>query len=110
MVNWVVRLWALVLLVMMVGPMLLVVLLSFGNNPMIAFPLGGLTLRWYSALFEWPTFQQALRNSLIIAAVVGIVSPIVGTCASLGLARLEARISNVINIALCFPIILPGLV
>ena len=47
---------------------------------------------------------------MTIAAVVGIVSTVVGTSAAIGLSRVPSRWANAVNFALCFPIMLPGLV
>jgi spermidine/putrescine transport system permease protein len=98
------------LVAFMVTPILLVILFSFGNNAMIGFPLGRLTWHWYGDLFAWLPFQSALRNSLTVASIVGFVSTCIGTGAAVGLSRMHRLHAEPIGLALCFPMMLPGLV
>lgn len=98
------------LLAVMVTPIILVILFSFGNNAMIGFPLGRLTWHWYGDLFAWLPFRSALRNSLTVASIVGLVSTCIGTGAAVGLSRMHRLHAEPIGLALCFPMMLPGLV
>lgn len=94
----------------MLAPMLLVVLFGFGRNPLTAFPLGGLTLDWYRALFANGTFWVAAGNSLIVAAAVGLVSTVIGTMAALGLIRMPARTAGLSLLVISLPVMIPALV
>ena len=54
-----VMVWRVILalcLLFMLGPIVLVVLFSFGSNALIGFPMGGLTLDWYGKLSPTPAF------------------------------------------------------
>src|SRR5215813_15534082 len=81
----------LAVVVFMLTPLVLVVVFSFGRNALTSFPMGGLTLDWYRALFANDTFWGAAKNSGIIATAIGFGSTIVGTMAALTLSRLPAR-------------------
>ena len=63
----------------MVTPLLLVVLFSFGESALAAFPLGTLSFKWYEILFARGEFWNSFRHSLQIAVSVGIISTIVFT-------------------------------
>ena len=43
----------------MLGPLVLVVLFSFGSNALIGFPMGDLTLAWYGQLIADEGFRDA---------------------------------------------------
>ena len=94
----------------MVTPLLLVVLFSFGESALAAFPLGTLSFKWYEVLFERDEFWNSFRNSLQIAVSVGIISTIIGTLSAMALSRLRARSATPVIAALSFPIMLPALV
>jgi len=102
--------WSVLLILFILSPIVLVILFSFGNNAMIGFPLGGLTTHWYTDVVKWGPFQSALKNSLTIAAIVGVISTIVGTMAALGLSRMRRDTAGPILLAICLPMMLPGLV
>lgn len=106
----VLRAWAALLIVFMLAPIALVILFSFSSNALINFPLGDITLKWYVELYEWPAFAQALGNSMTIAGTVALISTAIGTMAALALARIPGRYSGGATLALCCPIMFPGLV
>lgn len=102
--------WIGALVGFLVMPIFMVVLFSFGNNAMIAFPLGGLTLKWYGALLDWAAFWGALQNSLTVASGVAVVSTAIGTMAALAMARLRENVATGFGLAMSIPVMLPGLV
>jgi spermidine/putrescine transport system permease protein len=94
----------------MLTPLALVVIFSFGRNALTSFPMGGLTLDWYRALFANESFWGAARNSAIVAAAVGVCSTVIGTMAALTLARLPARLAGMLLLLVGLPIMLPALI
>lgn len=94
----------------MVTPLALVMVFSFGKNELTNFPMGGLSLHWYNALFEQRSFWSAFENSLIVAGSVGVTSTAVGTAAALVLARIPRKAAGFAIMALCCPVMLPPLV
>src|SRR5262249_41779657 len=97
------------ILVFMLGPMVLVVIFSFSANPLISFPVRGLTFDWYRALFHNREFWNALQNSLIVAGAVGAISTFTGTMAAFGLMRLGIRLKGPVLTWLSLPVMLPPL-
>ncbi len=94
----------------LLSPLVLVVLFSFGENAHSSFPMGGVTLGWYDALFSNPNFLPGLKNSAIVTGSVGVVSTLIGTLAALALARLRERTAGVGIMTLALPVMLPPLV
>jgi spermidine/putrescine transport system permease protein len=97
-------------LVFMVGPLVLVVLFSFGSNTLIGFPMGGLTLSWYGKLTGDDAFRDAARVSLIVAGSVAVLSTIAGTLAAFALSRTQPKWGRPILAAVSVPVLLPPLV
>ena len=94
----------------LLSPLLLVVLFSFTDRGISAFPIEGLSIQWWVAMIEHRQFASALTNSLVISGAVALISAAVGTMAAIGLARLPPRQANIGIAALCLPLMLPPLV
>jgi spermidine/putrescine transport system permease protein len=97
-------------LLFMVGPLVLVVLFSFGSNTLIGFPMGGLTFSWYGKLMADEGFRDAARISLVVAGSVAVLSTATGTLAALALGRTEPKWARPILATVSLPVLLPPLV
>jgi spermidine/putrescine transport system permease protein len=98
-----------VVILFMVTPILLVVLFSFNDGALTAFPMQALSWRWYEVLLDSQEFRRAFRNSLTVAVPVGFISTVTGTMAAFALSRLRPRASGGILFALSLPMMLPPL-
>lgn len=97
-------------LVFMLGPLLLVVLFSFGKNALIGFPMGGLTLDWYKTLAANPAFWESFKTSLLAAAGSALLATLTGTFCAFGLLRVVPRHIAATVATLSLPVLLPPLV
>jgi spermidine/putrescine transport system permease protein len=100
-------LWSLV-------PVLLAVRFAF-NSGRSRTALQGFSLRWFwedPNLSVWhdPTLQTALKHSLILAAIVMVVSVPLGTAVALGMRRWTGPTSMPANVLLLLPLVTPELV
>jgi spermidine/putrescine transport system permease protein len=105
--------WAVVgalFVLFLIGPLALVVLFSFTDRAISAFPIHALSLQWWRTMAENPQFWPAFENSMVIAGSVGVVSAAVGTAAAMGFARLSPRRAGFAIAVLCLPLVLPPLV
>jgi spermidine/putrescine transport system permease protein len=91
-------------------PLVLVVLFAFTDRGIAAFPINAFSLKWWQVMATDPKFPIGLKNSVIIAGTVGVISAIVGTMAALGLARIDPRRARLATAILCLPLMLPPLV
>ena len=91
------------------APIALLVLFSFNANPSGAFPITGLTTKWYREMFNDYELQDSFWTSLDVAVQVTIVSVVVGTAAAFPLARARMRFRGAVRIGVTLPIMLPGL-
>ena len=93
----------------LIAPLVLVVLFSFTNRALAAFPIDYLSLTWWSTMFADPKFWPAFNNSLIISGTVGAAAALVGTVTAVGLIRLQAKRAQMLTAILCLPLMLPPL-
>jgi ABC-type spermidine/putrescine transport system permease subunit II len=91
------------------APIALLVLFSFNANPSGAFPITGLTTKWYRNMFSDYELQDAFWASLDVALQVTSVSLIVGIAAAFPLARARLRFRGAVRVGVTLPIMLPGL-
>ena len=70
-------------------------------------PPQGWSGQWYENLFADPRWMDALRNSLVIAALTTVVATTVGTAAALALDRAGFRGRRLVGTLLLTPAIVP---
>lgn len=115
--TWPERVWhvllrtlcALVLLYMVV-PVMAIVPLSFSDSSFLAYPMQGVSLRWYRNLWESQEWMQAARNSFIVAPLATMLATVLGTLAATGLARVEFRGKGLLMALLISPMVVPVIV
>ena len=100
--------------VFLITPILVVMPLSFNAEnfftftpEMLAFDPAGYSLRHYRDFFNSSDWQQALRNSLIIAPLATILSVTFGTLAAIGLSSEHVPFRRAIMAILISPMIVP---
>lgn len=91
-------------------PILIVVLVSFSSASYIAFPIPGLSLRWYTRVFEYAPFMQSLKVSIQIALSSAVLGAILGVPAALWAARSPSVAANIVSTFLLAPISVPAIV
>ncbi len=91
----------------LVGPLIVIMPLSFSSEPWFTYPLPGLSLRWYADFFLNDRWRIALENSAIVAVFSTLLSTSLGTLAALGLARGNVPYSGLIMSILISPMIVP---
>jgi putative spermidine/putrescine transport system permease protein len=106
---WHYTLWLICALVLafLVLPILVIVPLSFSSGTFLTFPLPGFSLRWYEEFFTSAPWQLSLRNSLIVAAATTALATVLGTLASLGLARAGFPGKTLLMAVLISPMVVP---
>ena len=101
--------WALSVLTLLflVAPLIVIVPLSFNSGAFLTYPLEGLSLRWYRALFSSPEWLLAFRNSMIIGAASTLIATTLGTLAALGLAYERFPFRGVVMAFFVSPMVVP---
>src|SRR5262245_27780847 len=91
--------------VVMLGPVLTTVILSFSES--FNFPPRGFTLQWYAQFLGRPEFTSGLRVSLILALITVVVSLTLGTALALAIARHQFPGRAVVNFLILSPLSVP---
>ena len=108
--RWSWRAFLAVVMLALFGPLVILVLFSFNDSSVLAFPLEGFTTEWYKAAFEDPTLREAIANSFIVALIVAPLCLVLGTLAAFGLTRFRFRGRGAIGGLVGAPLVLPWLI
>jgi ABC-type spermidine/putrescine transport system permease subunit II len=108
-------LWAYVALgfVFVYIPIVSLVVFSFADDRYPSLPWPGFTLDWYTNMSDDPEIYPALKNSVVIALIVGVVATALGAAAAYFLDRWEFRGQSVylglVIIGPCIPLVVLAL-
>ena len=97
-------------LVFLYLPTILLIIFSFNDGTIAAFPLQGLTTKWYSAALHSEEIRQALWASIRVAAGSALVATIIALMASYPLARRNVRGRSLISALMLVPLVVPTVV
>jgi ABC-type spermidine/putrescine transport system permease subunit II len=92
------------------GPLVILLLFSFNDSSILAFPLSGFTTHWYTLAWQDPLLRQSLINSTTVALVVTPCCLVLGTLTAFGLTRFRFRGRGVVGGLVGAPLILPWLI
>jgi ABC-type spermidine/putrescine transport system permease subunit II len=92
------------------GPLVILFVFSINDSNVLAFPFEGVTLHWYTDAFQDPLLREALRNSIVVAAIVAPVCLVLGTLTAFGLTRFRFRGRSGVGALVGAPLILPWLI
>ena len=94
----------------LLAPIVVVIVVSFGDAAYLQFPPRRLSLRWYTDLGEYPDFVRSFWLSLGLAAATTAVSGVVGTLGAFALVRHRFPGRDLLGALVMAPVALPGLV
>lgn len=104
---WVARIAGMLVLAFLLLPLFAIVPLSFNSGSILAYPLAGLSTKWYAAVFSAPRWIGSIGNSLIVGIATVAISTPLGTLAALGLNHMEFRGKALLMALLISPLIVP---
>ena len=97
--------------IFLIGPIIVIMPLSFNSEPYFTYPMAGFSLRWYDEIFgDSPLsilWQRSMINSVIIAVFATVLATVLGTLAALGMTRVNFRGKGLLLAVLISPIIVP---
>lgn len=91
-------------------PILVMFVLSFNTAELAAFPLQGVTLRWYEDVFKNPQLMAGLRNSLMVSVASVAVSIPLALMLAYVMVRVARRSSGPLSAAIILPILTPRII
>lgn len=101
--------WAGLVYLFLFAPIALLVAFSFNANKYGTFPFTGWTTDWYGQVLHNYQIKDALYTSLKVAALVTLISTVVGTAAAFPLVRSRLPFRTGIRVGMTLPIMIPGL-
>lgn len=90
-------------------PIVLTVVYSF-NASKISSIWGGFSLSWYRVLFRDRDIQEALMNSLILAASSCALAVFIGTLGAVGMHKINGKWNDTISYLATLPIMIPEII
>lgn len=94
-------------LLFLLGPLVVVVLVSFTPSTYLSWPPTGFSLRWYQEFFSDPTWLASAWLSIRIAVLTVITATGLGLAAAYGLARSRIRGKRFFRVFFITPLIVP---
>lgn len=91
-------------------PLAIIVLYAFSDQRALAWPIPGLTTRWWGQALADPAFWNALGTSFQAALGATAIALVLGTLASLAVQRYRFFGRETISFVVILPIALPGIV
>jgi spermidine/putrescine transport system permease protein len=107
--KWALAAWTGLVLLFLYAPIAPVIAYSF-NDSKLNVAWKGFTLRWYRAVWADHALMEAARNSLVIAAVVTVLSVLLGTAGAWALYRYRFPLLRVITSTVAAPLIIPEVI
>jgi spermidine/putrescine transport system permease protein len=98
------------LVVFLYAPIAILLIFSFNDSAIPAFPLSGFTTRWYHQFATNSDLKAALVSSAIVAAVSSAGAVALGVLASIALARRRFLGKSVVSAVLLAPLVIPYIV
>lgn len=100
-------LYATLLLVFMLGPLVLIVPMALTSGNTLQFPTPGVSLRWFAELVIDDRWPAALKVSLIIGLTSTVLALVLGIPAAIALAWSEFPGKRLVWAVLAAPIVMP---
>lgn len=109
--EWILPTYTGLVIAYLLIPIVVMMLFGFNDYPgKFNFVWEGFTLEHYRKLFDIPELTQALRNSLVIAAITSVVATALGTLIALALTRFSFRGRSGLNLFIFIPMATPEIV
>ncbi len=91
-------------------PLGVLLVFSLNANTTLSFPLRGLTLNWYTQLFQSEAVLRAVRNSLLVAAGSSVAATLLGSMVAILAARYVFRFKRLLIGLAALPLVIPFIV
>ncbi len=105
------KLYTSLIFIFLYAPIAVMIVFSF-NESKSRSTFTGMSLKWYTKLFQDSEILKAFANSIIIAIVASLLATIIGTAASVGITKmkrwLQKFIMNMTNLPMINPEIVTG--
>jgi putative spermidine/putrescine transport system permease protein len=108
--EWLLRAAVAVGLAFIYVPLVVIVIYAFNSSKILEWPPPGFTTHWFSQAFENEAAREAFFTSLKAGVAASAIALVLGTLASLAVARHRFFGRETISFLVILPIALPGIV
>jgi putative spermidine/putrescine transport system permease protein len=108
--RWLLRLGTAVTLAFLYIPLIVIAIYAFNSTRVQKWPPAGLTLSWFDKAFHNPGVRDALGTSVKAGLLATAVALLLGTLASIAVARYRFFGREAVSFLVILPIALPGIV
>jgi putative spermidine/putrescine transport system permease protein len=108
--KWLLRLGTTITLLFLYVPLIVIALYAFNSTRVQKWPPAGLTFDWFSKAFDNPGVRDALWTSVRAGLGATAVALVLGTLASIAVARYRFFGREAVSFLVVLPIALPGIV
>jgi putative spermidine/putrescine transport system permease protein len=102
--------FAVLVFAFLVAPLAIIVGAAFSDTSFLTFPPQGLTLHWFTRIFEIGAFRRTMLTSLLLAFGGTALSLLVGVPAAYAVARFRPDLPRFLPNVFVLPILVPELV
>jgi putative spermidine/putrescine transport system permease protein len=108
--RWLLRLGTAVALAFLYTPLVVIAIYAFNSTRVQKWPPAGLTLSWFDRAFHNPGVRDALGTSIKAGLLATALALVLGTLASIAVARHRFFGREAVSFLVVLPIALPGIV
>jgi len=91
-------------------PLFIIVLYSFNEASVAAFPIEKFSTKWYTLMFNDASLMTAVSNSFLVAISATMLAVLIGVPAAYGLHKFDFPGKRALERIILMPITLPGIV
>lgn len=99
-----------VVLLILILPLMIVIITSFGTETAISFPIKGFTLNWYHNVFQQPDFVDGMKMSFIVAILAAAIALLIGIPAVYALTHFQIHHKSWFQNIFLSPALIPEIV
>lgn len=107
---WLWRLLIVLLYLFLLGPLIVIVIVSFNADAYLSFPPEQWSLRWYGDLLANAAFVEGFRVSLVLASATTVVATAIGVPAAMAISRHRFPGRELMISFFTSPLMAPGVV
>jgi len=109
-VPWPLIAFAVLVYLFLMGPLVIVIGSALSDTSYLTFPPQGLTLRWFSQVFEMSAFRRTMITSLQIAVLSTGLALLIGIPAAYALNRYRITLPGWLSTVFVLPVLVPEIV
>jgi putative spermidine/putrescine transport system permease protein len=108
--HWALRLWAVVVMLFLLLPLLIIIAYAFNASNIQSWPISGFTFKWFVMAAHDPEILAALWLSIKVALLATALAVLLGSAAAFAVHRYRFFGRETVSFIVVLPIALPGVI